>query len=348
MSDLVAESAGRLFADWQARAIAALPREAEQGEIPLIADLWSQVEDQGFPLALLSEAEGGFGLEPESAWLLPALAAEQGVALPLGETMVARLIAARCGLDLPDTGVVTFGLMDTTAAGRSTRLAWGRHAVAVVLLDETPAGPRVACVDPAAQTLLPGRNILCEPRDRLQLSGVEWRPSPLSADEVRALGAVLRAVGIAGASRTVLALCLEYARQRQQFGKPLGRFQVIQHNLAIMASQTAAAGAAAGGAVRACGAWAAGACAASEFVLHAGAAKLRAGEAGGLIAAQAQQLHGAIGITHEFPLHVWTRRLWSWRDEFGAESYWAEHIGQAALAAPALWPFLTDLGEVTA
>ncbi len=347
MSDLVAESAGRLFADWKARAIAVLPRDAEQQEIPLIADLWSQVEEQGFPLALLSEAEGGFGLDPQSAWLLPGLAAEHGVALPLGETMVARLIAARCGLDLPESGVVTFGLMDPASAGQSTRLGWARHAVAAVLLEDSPAGARIAAVDPAAQTLLPGRNILCEPRDRLQLGVVEWQPSALSGDEVRALGALLRAVGIAGASRTVLALCLEYARQRQQFGKPLGRFQVIQHNLAMMASQAAAAGAAAGGAVRAFGAWAAGECPAPEFVLHAGAAKLRAGEAGGLIAAQAQQLHGAIGITHEFPLHVWTRRLWSWRDEFGAESHWADHIGQAALAAPALWPFLTDLGEVT-
>src|SRR5690606_3904796 len=83
------------------------------------------------------------------------------------------------------------------------------------------------------------------------------------------------------------------------------------------------------------------------FCLKAGAAKLRAGEAAGVCAAIAHQAHGAIGVTREYSLHPLTRRLWSWRDEYGSEAYWAERIGKAAMAegADRLWSWLTQTGE---
>ena len=61
-------------------------------------------------------------------------------------------------------------------------------------------------------------------------------------------------------------------------------------------------------------------------------------------AAIAHQVHGAIGFTHEHSLHFATRRLWAWREEFGADAWWAERLGQAAIAAGAagFWPALTQ------
>ena len=60
----------------------------------------------------------------------------------------------------------------------------------------------------------------------------------------------------------------------------------------------------------------------------------------------AHQVHGAIGFTYEHALHFVTRRLWSWRTEFGAESLWAERIGRRAASrgAAALWSDLTARG----
>ena len=57
----------------------------------------------------------------------------------------------------------------------------------------------------------------------------------------------------------------------------------------------------------------------------------------------ALQVHGAIGFTHEHRLHHLTRRLWSWRDEFGVESEWSIELGRrvAAQGAEAFWPSLT-------
>ena len=73
------------------------------------------------------------------------------------------------------------------------------------------------------------------------------------------------------------------------------------------------------------------------------AAKIRAGEAAGAVAEIAHQVHGAIGFTHEHSLHRLTRRLWSWRDEFGTESHWSRELGRTVMAAGAdtLWPTIT-------
>jgi acyl-CoA dehydrogenase len=67
------------------------------------------------------------------------------------------------------------------------------------------------------------------------------------------------------------------------------------------------------------------------------------GEAAGVAAGIAHQVHGAIGFTYEHSLHFWTRRLWSWRAEFGSESRWAAELGRAVVGrgADALWSDLT-------
>jgi len=74
-------------------------------------------------------------------------------------------------------------------------------------------------------------------------------------------------------------------------------------------------------------------------------AKSRTGEAAGKSAEIAHQVHGAMGYTREHNLHYSTRRLWSWRDEFGNETYWQSRLGRAVAAqgADALWPMLSRL-----
>ena len=85
--------------------------------------------------------------------------------------------------------------------------------------------------------------------------------------------------------------------------------------------------------------------AAERSVRAVAAAKVRVGEAAGAGAAVAHQVHGAMGFTFEHRLHQFTRRLWSWRDEYGQESEWAIRLGRlvAADGADALWPALTEV-----
>ena len=122
-----------------------------------------------------------------------------------------------------------------------------------------------------------------------------------------------------------------------QFGRAIGKFQAVQQNLAVLAGQVAAAGAAADIAGEAL--------AGTASVLAIASAKVRAGEAAGIGAAIAHQVHGAIGFTAEYGLQLSTRRLWSWRDEFGNEAEWAALIGRhaAAQGADRLWETITAI-----
>jgi acyl-CoA dehydrogenase len=146
---------------------------------------------------------------------------------------------------------------------------------------------------------------------------------------------------MAGALEAILDLAVAYANERVAFGRPIAKFQAVQHNLARLAGEVAAAIAAAGSAADAI-ATASGADFDEGVFLEVASAKIRVGEAAGEGAAIAHQVLGAIGFTREHVLHRFTRRLWAWRDDFGNESQWAVQLGRrvAANGAEALWPML--------
>jgi acyl-CoA dehydrogenase len=134
-----------------------------------------------------------------------------------------------------------------------------------------------------------------------------------------------------GAMERCLDYAIAYAMERQQFGRPIAKFQAIQHMLADAAGQFAAAAASADLAADSVGQ--------ADFDFTVAVAKARVGEAAGKVAEICHQVHGAMGFTQEHPLHFATRRLWSWRDEFGHEAYWQQRIGMLVCAAGgnALW-----------
>ena len=138
---------------------------------------------------------------------------------------------------------------------------------------------------------------------------------------------------IAGLIDAVLAMTLDWTQTRQQFGKPLSKNQAVQHALAQLAAEAAAADAAVGVA-------ALGLPAGHE--LRVAAAKARASEAAGLAAAIAHQLHGAIGVTAEHRLHLFTRALWQRRDVAGSEHRHHVTLGAAALARGSVWALATE------
>ncbi len=157
------------------------------------------------------------------------------------------------------------------------------------------------------------------------------------ASEVRARYALARAVQMAAALERVLEWTVQYAGERQQFGRPLGKFQAIQMELAEMAGEVTAVTALTDAAVQALDHGSA------DFVLAAAAAKVRAGAAVEVVARLAHQVHGAIGFTQEHKLHHLTRRCWSWRDEAGSELVWSRALATGLLATGGdeFWPALT-------
>jgi acyl-CoA dehydrogenase len=223
--------------------------------------------------------------------------------------------------------------------GRIARVPWAKDAVglAVLVSGGERSGPGIAYLQREDYRATEGHNLAGEPRDDVEFASAAAVPgaSDLKMEDWRALAATARAAQMAGAMQTLLALSVQYAQERVQFGRPIGKFQAVQQNLAVLAGQAAAATAAAEGAIEA-----AGRDLSSPLIA---AAKIRCGEAAGIGAAIAHQVHGAIGFTQEHSLHHSTRRLWSWRDEFGNEAEWSRALGGRAAKAGAdqLWSMIT-------
>jgi acyl-CoA dehydrogenase len=149
--------------------------------------------------------------------------------------------------------------------------------------------------------------------------------------------ALARVAQMAGALDAALAMSVGYVNERQQFGRPLAKFQAVQQSLASFACEAAAANCAAMGAAQAM--------IRGSAPFEIAAAKLRANRAVGVGTALAHQVHGAIGFTEEYALHPLTRRLWAWRSEFGGDSHWSAVLGAPIVAAGGdrFWADLTAL-----
>lgn len=340
VGDMLRDTADRLF---QTHCDSAAQRSADQGI--WLAALWAAVEDAGLHRALVPEAAGGFGVAVADALSLLRMAGAHAAPLPLAETMLASWLLAGAGLDIPDgpltVGPVRDGESVTLTAddagwrvtGTLSRVPWARDVDRLVLL----AGSRVALVGKHAWSVEPGENVAREPRNTVRLDGAVLAAASTTrtAIDLIAVGAAMRTQQIAGALTRLTEMTTQYAQDRVQFGRPIGKFQAVQQNLAVLAGQAAAAMAAAD--------LAAEAVAAGVKILPIAAAKARAGEAAGIAAGIAHQVHGAIGFTFEHSLHFLTRRLWSWRDEFGKDAAWNRLLGRhmAQAGADRLWAEIT-------
>jgi acyl-CoA dehydrogenase len=157
------------------------------------------------------------------------------------------------------------------------------------------------------------------------------------------VGAFIRVAQAAGAMDAALAMSIDYVNTRQQFGKPLGKFQAVQQVLAIFATEAAAvnvAGAAAAAALDKAGGDA------NAALFEIASAKLRTNKAIGQATSIAHQVHGAIGFTQEYDLHKLTGPLLDWRSDFGNDAYWADVLGgiAAKLGGAGLWQEVTRRG----
>lgn len=337
---LLRETATRVFADHtEARMLA----QAETGVWPAAA--WNAVAEAGLHRAMVPEAAGGYGVSVPDALSILRVAGEYALPLPLAETMLAGWLLGRAGLDIPEGPLTVAPVlrgelldlrrMDGTwcLTGEAARVPWGRHAVAAVVVTDGA----VALVSPEHWTIAHGANVAREPRDTLRFAGPVLAAAELAVrpDDLRMAGAAARAQQMAGGLLRLTAMTTQYALDRVQFGRPIGKFQAVQQNLAVLAGQTAAACAAADLAAEAVGDVMA--------LMPIAAGKARAGEAASAGAAIAHQVHGAIGFTFEHALHYTTKRLWSWRDEFGNDSYWNKALGRhmATVGGHDAWAAMT-------
>ena len=298
----------------------AVVRAIEAGGSPL--KLWQALQGAGFLELLASEDAGGAGLPLADLFPILCSFGRYTVPVPVAQTIVARaLLGSQFAMP---SGMITLGA------------ALRREAGGAIVCSFTPYGMLadfVLAQDGDALLLLH-----CAAAQR-EASGVHgsltatlrWSDArvathvPGAGPLLPTFAAASHAAVLSGAMTRVFEMTLKHCNDRIQFGKTLGKFQAVQHQLSVMAEHVAAASMAAEAAFHTD--------AAAPSLLAAAMAKSRTSEAAVLVASIAHALHGAIGIAEEYDLQLLTRRLHEWRMAHGSEAHWNVLIGQRVLSA---------------
>src|SRR5436309_2906970 len=339
---IVAETAARIFADL------ADPQEVNRARDTAWKEpLWRALAESGLTLAWVPEENGGAGAELADGFAILGVAGRYAAAVPLAETLLAGWLLSRASLKAPEGAMsvaparpsdkITLNA-DGTLSGQARGVPFAKEAKHLAVL----ARSSVALVETKACRLSEGVNLAGEPQNTVTFDKVR----PLAAGKadvdqtaLMLMGCVVRSVQTASALQAVLDFTVRYSNERIAFEKPIGKFQAVQHNLARLAGEVAAAMTAAHSAADAISR---GGAFDDAIFLETTAAKIRSAEAAQEGSAIAHQVHGAIGFTNEHILHRYTLRILAWRDDFGNESYWAVELGNriAARGADGFWPLV--------
>lgn len=291
-------------------------REIEAGEPA--ETLWSLIEESGFADALLPETDGGAGLDLAQTYPLFELCGRHAVPVPLAQTMVARAALAAAGVSPPPGSI---------AIGRARQDDYGAIHAPAVSFGQVADWALVALGDAAVFLRVEVRDRHVFPLD----ASLSWPAAALTGAAALPIGgtlleleACLASAQLAGAMARIFEQTLDYANGRQQFGRPIGKFQTVQHQLSVMAELVFASRMAAQLGCRASSD--------ERFALAVAAAKARTSEAALEVATIAHAVHGAIGFTAELDLQLFTRRLHAGRLSAGSESFWHDRLGKTLVA----------------
>lgn len=211
---------------------------------------------------------------------------------------------------------------------RSHIVPWARAASYVVVIERHA----LHIYDIANAHIQHDVNIAAEPRDTVTWQGEPLQTYALTEAEhahIRAMITMSSVYKITGAVERAVQLAIQFSKEREQFGRPIHRFQLVQQHIAKLAGEEAVLQAA---------------CGSITVNDHFGmaAACIRADEAVQTVTTSAHQVHAAIGVTHEHTLHHTTRRLWAWREEGYNAREWKQLLANdVATYEGTLWEQLT-------
>lgn len=316
-------------------------------------ELWSVLSESGFTLISVPEKAGGSGGDLADACAVLGAVGRFAAAVPIAEhAVMAGWALASADLEIPAGAPVTAAtgdprdetMLERTSngwrvSGRWHRVPWARQSQRLVVLAPHEDGHVVLSLPTAELNLDHATNLAGESRDTATTDGlvVEGAVAPphVTTEQLRLRGALARATTTAGALRAMSDLTIRYTAEREQFGRALVRFQAVQRHIVRLVERAQMAHVAAE-------------CAALNAIpdvdfFDGAAAKVVAGESATIGAQAAHQAHGAIGMTKEYDLGQFSRRVWSWRDEFGGEAHWSRLLGErlAESGADEFWPRLS-------
>jgi acyl-CoA dehydrogenase len=305
-------------------------------------ELWGQLRALGLARLTGTEATGGSGAGWHEAAELMAAAVRSGVRMGLPEhDLLACWLLEVAGVPVDDK-TRTVALLDES--GTATAVPWASVAERIVLVWRTETGKHtVADVDAGQVRITAGDNMIGEPRDTVSADVAASDGAVVSEETVTTLhlkAALVRAVQVCAAMDTILELAVEHSSSRTQFGRPLAKFQAIQHMISDIAAEATLARTATEAALTAAAdtRWSA-----PHLEFLVAVARSCCGHAASVVVRNAHQVFGAIGTTAEHTLHEYTRAALAWRGEFGSVRSWDDRVTTAALRAgeAGLWELIT-------
>ena len=314
LQDAAADLLGSLSTSEQVRATAA-------GNQPYDANLWKAMVEQGWTAVELAEDHGGLGLGMVEAAVLAEQVGAHVAPAPFIENVLAAGALADAKQETWVERLVTGDAIAAVAFRPDIPVAYAPGAdVAVMIKDE-----EVVLVDLSGGPAIERQPAmdLTRPLGWLRLDG---RPSTTiggAAEATKLLdrGAVLYAASLLGGAARVLDMSTEYAKERVQFGKPIGSFQAVKHRCADMLVDVEG--------MRSTAYWGAWCLSAGddEASIAASTAKTWCSDAARRVMAGGLQVHGGIGFTWEHDLHLFLKRSQLDQVNFGDAAYHRERLG---------------------
>ena len=284
--------------------------------------LWSALADMGVLGLLAPERSGGLGLTEVDLVLILEETGRAAMPGPIVEHAAVAVPALCTGgyEELVERAIA--GTEMLTAAVAADRVGWAQ--IAGHLLVGHAGGLRLVRAGQLT-TIHPLVGVDGSRRD----AAVGWSGGELVAGadvelalDRAALGAAAQLCGLAD---HLIAVTVDYARQRRQFGVPIGTFQALKHHLADAALVLAHARPAV---YRAAWTVATGGPTRARDVSMA---KVMAGDAGVAAARAALQCHGAIGYSWESDLHLWMKRVWALERAWGGTARHRARVADAVI-----------------
>jgi acyl-CoA dehydrogenase len=317
-------------------------RPAPTHVVDLDRALWAHLEELGLSRLTGSPERGGSGGTWADAAALLGIAAGAAAPVPLVEhDVLAGWLLEAAGLP-DDGGLRTVCRPDPS--GVALNVTWAREATHVVALWEDRDEWRVADVPIDHVVLTERRNIAGEPSDTVEFDVDELEAGAVVSravgEQFHLRGALARCAQVVGAMERIVEIVLRHVAERTQFGRPIGRFQAVQHLVSDIAAETALGRAATDAAVARASAtnWTD-----PGMLFAVGVAKSCVGHGSSVVVRGSHQVLGAIGTTLEHELHTLTKPILARRSEYGSLHEWDETLTNLAVSAghDRLWSLMT-------
>ena len=252
--NIVVETAEKIFAD-----LADAQEINRDKKGAWKAPLWQALSEAGLPLSWVAEEFGGSGASLAEGFGVLGAAGRHAIAVPLAETMLAGWLLAQAKISSPE-GEMTVAPAspkdrltlnaDGTISGRARGVPFAKAAKHIAVLASGADGVSIALVDAKSVRIDAGLTLANDNSDTVifdKVSPSVAKPAPKGFDQtaLMLMGGVIRSLQIAGALESMLDISVRYSNERVAFEKKISKFQAVQHNLARLAGESAAALAAA-------------------------------------------------------------------------------------------------------